>query len=67
MAFSPDGRTLAADVADGTILLWDIATRTSTATLTGQTNSVQSVAFSRDGKTLAAGSADGTTQVWKLP
>ncbi|MFE6154219.1 WD40 repeat domain-containing serine/threonine protein kinase [Streptomyces sp. NPDC057889] len=68
VAFSPDAKTLAtAGGTDDVTQIWDIATRTHTATLTGQTNAVQSVAFSRDGNTLAAGSADGTTQVWKMP
>ena len=52
--------------ADNTIRLWDVATRTSTATLTGHTNGVRSVAFSPDGKTLVGDSDDTTIRLRKV-
>ena len=56
MAFSPDGKTLAAGAADGTVRLWDMATRQPIGNpLNGHGGAVNSVAFSPDGKTLAAG------------
>jgi serine/threonine protein kinase len=61
VAFSPDGTLLAAADANGSTLLWDVATGTLVATLTGpgvQTGPgahwVNSVAFSPDGTLLAA-------------
>jgi len=67
VAFSPDGETLAAGNADGTIRLWDAATGSPIgAPLTGPAGPVTSVAFSPDGTTLASASPDHTVRVWDL-
>ena len=70
VALSPDGTTLASSSVDGTVKLWDVATKTNTATLRGDFK-VRSVAFSPDGTTLAAGlgdgdDADGTVMLWDV-
>jgi WD40 repeat protein len=67
VTFSPDGKTLAAGVTDGTVWLWDLAVPAHPslmATINGPNGHVYSVAFSPSGGNLAAGSADGTVRLW---
>lgn len=55
VSFSPDGRTLASSGLDGSIILWDVASRQRRDTLlTGHKGSVDIVEFSPDGASLAA-------------
>src|SRR5262249_44649831 len=53
VAFSPDGKTLAAAGRDGLIRLWDVAAYRELPCLGEKGRPVRSAAFSPDGKTLA--------------
>lgn len=63
IAWSPDGRMLAAPSKDGSIWLWDVEAE-KFRMLEGHADSVMSVAWSPDGQTLASGSSDNTIRLW---
>ena len=66
VAFSPDGRTLAAGSGDHSIKLWDVASGRELRTLKGHEGTVNSVTFAPDGRTLASASLDHTVKVWDV-
>jgi WD40 repeat protein len=66
IAITPDGKTLVTGSLDSTIKVWDLATGSLRATLTGHVKDVNSIAISPDGKTLVSGGDDSTVKVWDL-
>lgn len=62
VAFSPDGKWLAAGNRYHTVRVWEVESKKEIATLPGHLSDVWSVAFSPDGKTLATADTD-----WKKP
>jgi WD40 repeat protein len=66
LAFAPDGRTLAAKGADGSVRLWDLPAAREIGPLKGHDGSVTALAFAPDGKTLASGGSDTTILLWDL-
>jgi hypothetical protein len=70
MAFSQDGRVLAAFVGGGTVKVWNVVTGASAGTLTGHADEDSNLALSRDGKVLAVSTtpAQGfaTVRLWTV-
>ena len=66
LAFSPDGKTLAAGSWSGMVYLWEVGTTKVRAVLTGHRADVWSLDFSPDGARLISGSRDTTALIWDL-
>ncbi|MER7340899.1 serine/threonine-protein kinase [Streptomyces sp. NPDC000075] len=66
LAFSPDGRTLAAAGSAGELWLWDTVTRRTVTRFAGEPPHVNGLAFSPDGRTLAGSCEDGTLRRWDM-
>jgi WD40 repeat protein/tetratricopeptide (TPR) repeat protein len=67
IALTMDGTTLASGSHDGRVTLWNLSTKSATATIHAHQNSwVASVALSPDGKTMATASNDFTIKLWDV-
>lgn len=67
LTFSPDGKTLAGGREDGTIVMWDTASRKLIGRpILAPGNEVRSVSFSPDGKLLASASAVTAVRLWDV-
>lgn len=67
VAFSPDGKTLAAATdraRDKVVKLWDVTMGQERAPLRGHTDLIHSLAYSPDGTMLATASMDKTVKLW---
>jgi len=65
VAFSPDGRILAAGGTDKVVIICDVSNGRKIRTLGGHTNPVSYAAFNADGRILASGSRSSVT-VWDV-
>jgi RNA polymerase sigma factor (sigma-70 family) len=66
LAYPPDGRTLALGCSDGTVRVWEAATRRERFRFANPGGTAWSLAFSPDGRTLATGNSDTTITVWDV-
>ena len=66
LAFSPDGKFLAAGFGSPVIGMWDTRTGQWVRGFDGHSASVGSVGFSPDGRTLASSSSDKTIRLWDV-
>jgi WD40 repeat protein len=66
LAYSPDGRFLAAAYGDLLVLVWDFATGVQRLALRGHEALVEAIAFSPDGRLLATGGRDRAIKLWEV-
>jgi len=66
IALDDEGRRLATTSNDGTIGLWDLATRQKLGSYGKSSMGYVSVSFSRDGKRLASFSREGQVKLWDI-
>jgi WD40 repeat protein/predicted Ser/Thr protein kinase len=66
LAYSPDGRLLAAPYEGNRVGLWEADTYRLVDTLTGHEGTVLSVAFSADGRRLVSAGFDSQIRVWDV-
>jgi RNA polymerase sigma factor (sigma-70 family) len=71
LAFSPDGRTLAATVRESkrqgnSVFVWEVATGKGRRSYPAHQGTAYAVAFAPDGRRLASGGADDAILVWDV-
>jgi WD40 repeat protein len=68
VAFSPDGKTLAAGLEAGEVRLWDVATGRERARLSGHGGRVRWIGFHPDGRSLAVAGRwpENVVHIWDL-
>src|SRR5262249_31939409 len=66
VAFSPNGKTLAAARTNRKIDLWEVLTWKHTGSLEGHKESVAALAFAPDSRILFTGSFDTTVRFWDV-
>ena len=66
VAFTPDGKTLAMAIDDGTVKLWDVAGKRVRSTIKAHPGPVWGMSINHDGQWLATGGDDGKVRVFDL-
>lgn len=66
VAFSPDGRSVAAGGYDGTLRIWNVHTGELEKTLTGHSDIIRSLCYGEDSASVLTGSDDGKILRWNI-
>lgn len=65
-ALNPQGRFLVSGSTTGTLLVWDLQTRSVVGRLEGHRARVNALAYSRDGTRLVSGDVNGNLRLWNM-
>ena len=65
VAFDPASKLVAMTVEDGTVRLWDLATKSVKSTLNAHRGNIWSARFSPNGEVLATAGDDGLIKLWR--
>ncbi len=65
VAFSPDGKTLAAGSQDSTVALWNVDSNEEVGVYQNHEGGVLCIGFSPDGNLMATGSNDESIVLWR--
>lgn len=66
VAFTPDGNSLAMAIDDGTVKVWDVATKRVRSTIKALSGPVWGMSLSHNGQQLAVGGDDGKVRVFDM-
>lgn len=66
LLFSPDGRWLVSAGADGQLVWWDVATRSSSALVKAHESEVTRLLISRDGQQIVSADWNGVIKTWDM-
>lgn len=64
--FSPDGRLMAAEDPEHSIVIWDLVADREVRRLKGHSGEINDIRFSSNGELLATASADKTARIWRI-
>jgi WD40 repeat protein len=67
VAFDPTGRLVAGAYGDGSLRVWDIATRRPLSVAFAPIGPILSIAFNHSGSLLVSGAHSGAVQLWTMP
>jgi WD40 repeat protein len=67
LAYSADGKNVAAGTYDGPIILWNIPGHQEIGSFALQRSIIHALAFAPDGRALASQSYDSTVRLWTAP
>ena len=67
LAYSPDGRFLAAGTVQGEVAFWDTTTGNLVALSPAHSGAIWAICFTPDGRSLVSAGNDGTLKIHPVP